>query len=141
MIRAVLDANVLVSASIRPRGKSDRILRQAGDAFFLLTSEFILSEVEVALGRKHIQAKYQSRVTQEQRTQYLQELRVLAEAVQVQTELHVVSDPKDNPVLACAVDGRANFLVTGDRHLLRLKEYEKVRIVTPEEFLQILQRL
>ncbi len=100
-----------------------------------------MSEVEVVLGRKHIQTKYQSRVTQGQRAQYLQELRVLAEVVQVQTELHVVSDPKDNPVLACAVDGKANFLVTRDRHLLQLKEYEKVQIVTPEEFLQILQRL
>ena len=44
-------------------------------------------------------------------------------------------------VLACAVEGRADYIVSGDRDLLTLESYEEIPIVTPREFLQILARV
>ena len=50
----------------------------------------------------------------------------------------VTRDPKDDPLVACAVEGRANYLVSGDRDLLDLGEYEGIQMVTPRGFLDIL---
>jgi len=47
-------------------------------------------------------------------------------------------DPDDNQILACALEGKAEFLVTGDHHLLKLRRVQETRIVTPREFLAIL---
>jgi hypothetical protein len=47
----------------------------------------------------------------------------------------VPSDPDDNIVIACALEGRADFVVTGDRHLLSMKHYRGISIVSPRQFL------
>lgn len=141
MIRVVLDTNVLVSAVIRPGGKSDQIVRQGPGRFELLTSEFIVAEVEEILARRHIQRKYQDQVTASKRVQVIASLRALATMVQVQSDLSgVVADPDDAEVLATAADGFAEYLVTGDRHLLALGTYKAIQIVTPTQFLDILQQ-
>ena len=64
----------------------------------------------------------------------------LALMVEVHTNLDVVSDADDNRVLAGAVDGRSDFLVTGDPHLLALQQYEGCKIVSPDKFLAVLQK-
>jgi predicted nucleic acid-binding protein len=48
-------------------------------------------------------------------------------------------DPKDDPILACAVEGRASHLVTGDDDLLELDTYEGIRIVSPADFLKLVE--
>jgi hypothetical protein len=50
----------------------------------------------------------------------------------------VTEDPKDDPLVACALEGNADYLVSGDRHLLDLGEYKGIRIVSPHEFAAIL---
>jgi predicted nucleic acid-binding protein len=50
----------------------------------------------------------------------------------------VTRDPKDDPLVACAVEGAADYLVSGDRDLLDLGETENIRMVTPREFVEIL---
>lgn len=138
MIAAVLDTNVLVSAAIRARGIPAQIIGQAEHRFIWLTSEYILAETASVLARKRIQAKYRRRVTPARRRDFLIGVRSSAVLVEVKTAVCVSPDIKDNPVLACAVDASAEYLVTGDQHLLRLETYQGVRIVTPSEFLQIL---
>ena len=49
----------------------------------------------------------------------------------------VKDDPTDNRILECAVAGRSEYIVTGDKHLLRLGQFGETRIVTPAEFLAI----
>lgn len=140
MMRAVLDTNVLVSALIRVRGKPSLIIPQATIRFDWLTSEFILSEVADVLTRKHIQTKYRSQVTERKRAGYLARIRASAEMVEVETQVSAVpNDPKDNFILACAKDGRANFVVSGDRHLLSLVTFENINIVPPAQFLELLK--
>jgi predicted nucleic acid-binding protein len=48
----------------------------------------------------------------------------------------IEEDPTDNQVLACAKDARADFIISGDRHLLQLEAYEKVRVLTASSFLE-----
>ena len=139
MTRVVLDTNVLVSAIIRPPGKPAQILRQAFIRYRLLTCRFILSELVDVLARKHIQTKYDKLVTSKLRVKFIEKIHSLGKVVETRTFLDAVSDPKDNPVLACAVDGRADYLVTGDPHLLKLGIFSDVRILTPTQFLQILE--
>ena len=50
----------------------------------------------------------------------------------------VIDDPDDNKYLAAAIDGCADYLVSGDSHLLDIREYEELRVVTPRRFLTIL---
>jgi putative PIN family toxin of toxin-antitoxin system len=139
MIRAVLDANVLVSAAIRPGGKPDQIVRKARGGFTWLTSDFIVSEVAAVLSRPHIQAKYLGRVTREERAEFLGTVRTAATTVEVTSVVTTVKeDPNDNPVLACGIDGQADYVVTGDQHLLALVTCEEIMIVTPAQFLLVL---
>ncbi len=138
MIWAVLDTNILVSAAIKEGGKPYQIVALASEKFGWLTSEFILAEVSNVIARPHIRKKYSDRMTPERRQQFLAAVRAAARMIEVKTELSVVADAGDNPILACAVDGKADYLVTGDPHLLRLRTYNAIQIVTADEFLRIL---
>ncbi len=141
MIRAVLDTNILVSAAITPKGHCDQIVAQAeAGAFSWLTSEFILTELTNVLGRKHIQSKYKSQVTARKRKRYISAIRAFAEVVPVVTVVSAVrDDPKDNPILACAKDGQADYIVSGDPHLCKLGTFEGIKIVAANEFLNDLK--
>ncbi len=139
-MRVVLDTNVLVSAAIKKAAKSDYILRQAPERYELLTSDFILSEVADVLPRKHIQKKYSSMRDAGVRRRFTSTIRNVATVVEVRSHLRVVDDSKDDAILACAVDGKADYLVTNDTHLLKLGAYEDVQIVTPDQFLEILKK-
>jgi putative PIN family toxin of toxin-antitoxin system len=139
-MRALLDTNVLVSTAIKPEGKPARIFQRAGDRFELVCSEYILAELADVLARPHIQKHYKDLVAPERREQFLTLVRSLAVMVVIQTRLDVVSDEADNQVLASAVDGQADFLVSGDPHLLSLLRYAGCKIVSPDQFLVILQK-
>jgi len=67
-------------------------------------------------------------------------LKTLAEIIETYSQLKVIADPDDdNRVLECAVDGHAEFIVTGDtKHILPLKEYKGIKILRPSEFAKIL---
>ena len=141
-MRVVLDTNVLVSALIRPGGKPDQVLRRGASRFDLLSSELILVELEETLSRRHIQTKYKPQVTPRKRKRFLARLRAVATLVAIKSELRgIVTDPNDEAVLAAAVDGHADYLVTGDRHLLAVAAHQGVQIVTPEAFLRALEGL
>jgi hypothetical protein len=51
----------------------------------------------------------------------------------------VPEDPKDNAILGCAKDGQADYIVSGDPHLRQLGTFESIKIVTPNEFLNVLK--
>jgi putative PIN family toxin of toxin-antitoxin system len=138
MIRALLDTNVLVSAAIKPEGKPAQILRQAAAQFELLCTEYVLAELAEVLTRPHLQQKFKDLVAPARREQFVALVRSLAEVIDVETKLRVVSDTDDNAVLAGAVDGEADFLITGDPHLMKVGEFRRCRVVTPDEFLHIL---
>lgn len=136
MVRAVLDTNVLLSALIFPGGPPDKVFRFAIQRrYALLTSVFILKELERVLRLKFGLSK-------ETVTPMIGLVADTAtEIVSPVTRLHVIQTcESDNRILECAVDGRASYLVTGDRkHIYPLQRFESSRIVLPSEFLSIIR--
>ncbi len=54
---------------------------------------------------------------------------------------HIKADPEDDKFLSLAVDGKADYIVSGDSHLLDVKKYKKFKIVTIKEFLEVLEKI
>lgn len=140
MPRAVLDANVFVSAAIRPEGPPGRILerfvREA--AFDLVLSPAIVEEVLRALAYPKVRKHFRAGVDPER---WIQAITVLADLVAGDYGPSGVSDdPDDDKYVAAAVEGRAAFVVTGDPDLLNLVEHAGIRIVSPRLFLDVLAR-
>jgi len=134
VIRAVLDTNVLVSAFINRHGAPRQILNAWQEGKFeLVTSLPILQEADEVLHRKHIQRKY--RLGELDIWTYLLLLTVRGIVVPAVPDIDVISrDPADNKILATALVGQAQFIVSGDDHLLELSAFGGARIVTPKEF-------
>jgi uncharacterized protein len=134
--RVVLDANILVSALIVKVGKPAQILEQAHQ-LELLISEEILSEVKRVLHYPRIMRRY--KIDEDTISTYLESIRAKSEIVDVHTNLKIVqSDPDDDKFFACAVDGKADYIVSGDPHLLTIQEYQGIRVVSPAAFLNLL---
>jgi hypothetical protein len=138
MLKAVPDANILVSALISPDGNSAKICARISD-FASYISDAIMKEVERVLHYDRIYRKYN--LDEALIDQYLQELRSSHIIVPGAYEVHgVVSDPDDDIIIACALEAGADYIISGDPHLLNLKHYRDIQIVTPKAFLEILDQ-
>ena len=133
-----MDTNVLVSTAIKPNGKPAQIFGQAAIRYELICTPYILEELADVLARPHIQRKYKDLVAPARLARFIALIESLAAIVETQTILDIVVDPDDNQILAGAVDGRADYLVTGDPHLLMVRQMGECKIVTPEQFLIVL---
>ncbi|MEW6377919.1 MAG: putative toxin-antitoxin system toxin component, PIN family [Thermodesulfobacteriota bacterium] len=60
--------------------------------------------------------------------------------MKTQPHLHLLADEPDNRILECAVAAKADFVVTGDKHLLSLKHFQNIKIVRLSDFLEILNK-
>lgn len=136
MLRVVLDTNVVVSALLHRGPTSQLVTAWQQGKIVLLVSKAVLNEYLRVL------AYPKFRLTAE-------EIRILIEhqfmpfagPVQVAEVPQVIrADPSDNIILACAVGGRARYLVSGDHHLLDLGAHRGVAIMTPARFLALLNR-
>ncbi len=52
----------------------------------------------------------------------------------------IIDDPADNKILECALEGKSKFIISGDRHLLSLGEYEGIKILRAADFLKVLDK-
>ena len=139
MIAAVLDTNVLASGIIgfsNVASTPGQILRAwRGGSFNLVLSEHIIVELT-----RTFQAPYfHRRVSPTQVAGVLALLRAEAEIVHIVGQLpEVATHLEDDLILATAVSGKVDCLVTGDRELQRLGSYQGVRILSPNSFLDLL---
>src|SRR5712692_5835981 len=137
-MRAVVDTNVIVSAAINPTGPPYAIVRAwRRGQFELVTSAELQEEIGRVWTRAHV-----SRLifwSAEQLEEFRTALRRDALVVAPGRRLDIISaDPSDNRVLEAAVEAAADYIVSGDHHLLELGEYEGIRIVTPARFAALL---
>lgn len=135
MIRAVFDTNIYLS-SLLFAGKPRQILLAAHKARIkLFVSKQILAELRGVLRKKFNYPLEEINKAEEI---------ILRIAVIVEPKLTVKAikdEPMDNHVLACALDCKADFLVSGDKkHLLVLKEFKHVKIVSAGQFLEVLEK-
>lgn len=139
MIRAVLDANVIVSAVLTTAGIPARILDAwRTERFALLVSSPILEEVARVLEYPRLARLH--RWPQAKIRKFVAELAYLGIMTPGEITLNVVrNDPTDNRYLECAVEGAADYLVSGDQDLLDLHEHGGIRIVSPRTFSEALR--
>jgi len=129
MIRVVLDTNVYISALLfggLPGSLLDIAFLQS---FVLVISPALLDELDEKLLLKF-------EISVEDTAIIRGKLESIAEIISPDLVLNVVEDdPDDDRVLECAVKGDVDYIVTGDRHLLKLGVYEGISIVTVRQFL------
>jgi len=138
-VKALVDTNPLVSALLKPDGPSGQIFqRWRAGKLELVVSPSTLAELREVLRRPHIANKY--KLSAPDIEHHLNVLRNFAEIAPGRLSLDLISaDPQDNHVLAAGVETRYSFIVSGDHHLLDLDEYQSVRILTPRDFLTLLE--
>jgi putative PIN family toxin of toxin-antitoxin system len=139
-MRAVIDTNVIVSRSVSQKGASARIFDHWLEGRFeLVVSEDILAEYERALGYERTRKRHG--YTFEQIRDFVDDIRQSAILVVVDTILNIVeADPDDNKIIECAVAGNADYIVSGDAHLLDLGEYQGIQVLPPAAFLLVLEQ-
>lgn len=137
MLRVVLDANQFVSGLLVKVGLPAQALDAwRRGAYQLIISPAILDEVEHTLGYERIRRKYN--ITAPIVQSLLQELVNSALVVSGQADVGgaVPADPDDEIILACAINGGADLIVSGDRHLLDLGSYRGIPILPVRAFLE-----
>ena len=139
MIKVVLDTNELVSAVIKSGGLPDQIVQPwRDDKFEMVLSPAMLAELARVLRYPRLRKLHGW--TDAQVDVFVDGLRAAATVVAGDVEISVVADdPDDNVILACAVEGGADYVVSGDAHLLNLKTYRGIRVVTAREFTIMLE--
>ena len=135
--RAVLDTNIFVSSLISPHGPPAKILQRLREhEFILITSPPINEEIIAVLNRPWLRDRYG---LEEKIFDLSFILWEWAEVVTHLPQIQISKDPSDDKFLAAAIAGKADYLITGDiEHLLHLREYRNIRILSPREFIMIL---
>lgn len=130
----VLDTNVIISALLSPHGPPAEILaRWEAEEFSVAISPSLLAELDRALHYPKVQTHLKQ--PQETIQALLKRLLITAVVVHPTATLDVIrQDPADNRVLECASAADASYIVTGDEHLLGLREFEGIVILRPAEF-------
>lgn len=139
MYRAVLDTNVFVSGGTISVGPSSQIINHwRNQDFVMVASPQLIAEYEEVLQRPKIM-KYTGLSLQET-SQYIQEVKDRAYMTSGSLRLDVLKDdPDDNMVLACAEEGIATHLVTGNKKHFPFTDYKEIKVISPREFLSLLE--
>jgi putative PIN family toxin of toxin-antitoxin system len=132
MVRAVIDTNVLVSA-ITHNGKPRRLVLRLLETHTVILSSQMLAELADVLSREKFS------VSSSQVDRFLTSLVNACKIMPDNPRFKVVfEDPDDDVVINVAYSGKADYIVTGDKHLLDLSQFKKTRIVTVNEMLETL---
>ena len=127
-MKIVIDTNVVASAVFfggRPRELLEKLLLGELTAF---VSPEIVEEYHATLRR--LQEKYPQKTVNVPLTQIVTACRL----IEPKTAVHVCRDPDDDKFIACAIDSKSLYIVSGDRDLLTVGKYQDVEIVTVADF-------
>lgn len=133
MLKVVIDTNIFISGVLIGRGNSAIILKawKRARKFQLFVSQEIIQEILRVMRRLG--------VAEDIVIDWEKTLTTDTVVVSPARKIHVVKDdPSDNKFLECAVEVKADYIVTGDKHLKKVDKFEDVKIINPKEFLDIL---
>jgi len=135
--KVVLDTNILVSGSLW-KGESYKIL-------LLIETQQIICILSISILEEYKKIMESEEIIEKIANKNLAINEIINHIISTVTIIHptlrlkvVKEDPDDNKIIECAVEGKSDFIITKDKHLLNLKNYKKIRIVTPEEFLRLI---
>lgn len=129
--RVVIDTNVFVSAIIKSGNPAIILTLWRKGNIHLLLSPYLAAEILSVLNRLGVKSTYIQQLT----------YRLENHTIQILPASHITlcRDPKDNQILSLAIDGAADYIITGDSDLLTLGKIERTMIMKPKEFLQIMK--
>lgn len=140
-MRITLDTNVLVSAFISKQGRPAAILDIAltFSEMELVLSEPILEEFRDVLSRPEVKERFN--YSAKDIAEFVNAIRNVSTMIRPVSGFKVVpEDPKDDIIVDTAYDGKAEYIVSGDRHLQKLKRFRGMRIVNPRSMLNLIRR-
>ena len=127
--KAVFDTNVYISALITKGGRAEQAWLLAIEGKIeVYTSVPVMTEMAQKLRKKFHWEDDQIRAA-------IRHIAKIAQVVKPEVKLNVLADKPDNRILECARHAGAEYIVTGDRHLLRLASFEEIKIVSIADFL------
>lgn len=133
-MRVAFDTNIYVSALALPGGNAeDAYLEAVHGTFELFTSVSILTETARVLQTKFDWAEDKAR-------EAVQEISQVATVLRPRLTLHILKDEPDNRILECAMAAQAEYLVTGDCHLLALEHHAGITMISLANFLAQLHK-
>ena len=134
-MKVVLDTNVLISALIKAGKPRELFFRLAEEKMLILSRQILEEFLEVAEDPRV--KKY---VKEQETAAFLNSLRDATKIVEVKSKFRAVKeDPDDDVFVNTAYDGKADYIVSGDKHLLSLGEFRGTKIVTVDEMLKLLK--
>jgi putative PIN family toxin of toxin-antitoxin system len=129
-VRVVFDTNIFISALVIPKSLAEKaIFKIIEDKDSLLISKDIINEVLSVLSSKFERDR-------EALSHVAVTLTEIAELVKPSKRIKIFKDEPDNRILECAICGEADFLVTGDKKMLQLREHKGVKIISLKEYLE-----
>jgi putative PIN family toxin of toxin-antitoxin system len=135
MLKVVLDTNVIVSGLNFQKGNPAKILLLvASEEIINFISRPILNEIRRILVDKFFWAREEVEAAEVWLTTF-------SKSVNPRDRISVIDDDPDNRILECAVEGQADFIISGDRHLTDLKDYQGIKIVAPSIFLALIGKI
>lgn len=136
MIKVVLDTNVLISALIKRGPPRELIFELITKKIKLVLSKDILQEFVESVGEPKIR-KY---IDEEDLSNFIKIIGSISKLVRIRSKFKIVQqDPDDDIILRTAYDGGANYIVSGDAHLLNLKKFKRIKIITTKEMLELIK--
>ena len=134
MLKFVFDTNVYVSALMSKRGNPALLLDRVRNSYTLFISKDILSEIKDVISRDKFG------YTDAEVNMFVEAIISYSDVVNPEIKIDAIkADPDDNKILECAVTSGASYIVSGDKHLLDLIEYGKIKIITPKAALDLLK--
>jgi putative PIN family toxin of toxin-antitoxin system len=136
-MKVTLDTNVLVSGTFWS-GDSFKVLEHIEQKKIInVISQDILQEYKEVLQRKEIISKIENKnLVVSNVSKHIESNSLI---VYPRNKITLMKEDSDDTIiLSCAKEGKADYIITNDNHLLKLKEFEKIKIVTPSEFLKLL---
>lgn len=130
--RCVVDTNVLISALLQPSGRTAEVLEAVRADGVLVFSDETFAE----LASRLMQPKFDRYVDPGLRQRFLSDLAAVAEWVAIAGVVHGCRDVDDDKFLETAINAEADCIVTGDADLLALDPFNRLRILTPSDFLE-----
>ncbi|MCL2134537.1 MAG: putative toxin-antitoxin system toxin component, PIN family [Candidatus Bathyarchaeota archaeon] len=137
VLKIVLDTNVWVSALIWG-GKPATIVESAEQGRIdIFVSESIVEEISRVLNYPKIEKVYYPQITCQQ---LMEQILKSTKFVETTTELKIIKEhPADDKIIECAVSAKADYIVSGDKHLLNVVAYQKTQILPVNEFMKLIE--
>ncbi len=133
MNKIVLDTNLIVSALLIKNSISRKAFDLVVNQYSIVSSKECFEELNDVLGRK----KFEKYFSLKDKYEFLKSYFELVEFFEVGIIVSDCKDPKDNKFLALALESKSKIIVSGDRHLLEMKNYFGIKIISPHDFIQL----